>query len=75
MVYKDCRLDGCTFNISQENDSNDPGSLGQYLTIEVTDNGAGKYLLLKSDRWAIEPTDIDAFCAMLKKMLILAEEK
>lgn len=39
---------------------------GQDLTLETRDCGAGPYLVIKTEEWALEPEQIDGFCEMLK---------
>ena len=66
-LSKGCRIEECSFIIGQDNDSNDESDLGQTLDISITNAGAGNYLILKTDRWAID--DVDDFCDMLKGMV------
>lgn len=51
--------DTCQFN-SQD---------GQVLTIQTQDGGGGNYLVISTDRWAIDKNDIDKFCNVLKDMI------
>lgn len=41
----------------------------QTLTVEVDDAGGGPYLVLKTQRWAIDPDDIPRFVRMLRRAL------
>lgn len=43
------------------------------LTVEILDGGGGNYLVIKTDRWAIDADTIDAFAAELKNCLKMAE--
>jgi len=55
------------FVFSQDQDScGDTGDSFQTLIVDIEDAGGGNYLILKTDRWAIDPDDIDAFCDRLK---------
>jgi hypothetical protein len=56
------------YTFSQEADSLDAGN-GQTLMVEVDDGGGGNYLVLSTDRWALNPEDIDRFAALLKRCL------
>jgi len=53
----------------QENDTMDSDTLGQYLTVEVVDGGAGSYIVISTNRWALDETDIDEFCNTLKEQI------
>jgi len=53
----------------QEPDSCDPGQMDQGLRISTDDAGGGSYLILKTDRWALDRTDIDDFCNLLRSVL------
>lgn len=41
----------------------------QQLEIEVTDAGGGPYIVIKTERWALEAESIDAFADELKARL------
>jgi hypothetical protein len=44
-----------TKQLSQEEDScGRPNEIHQYLDIETTNNGAGYYAVIKTERWAID---------------------
>ena len=53
----------------QEPDSCDPSQMDQELRIITDDAGGGSYILLKTERWAIDRDEIPAFCDMLIKAL------
>ena len=53
------------FHFSQDGDSCGGGDY-QDLRVSVEDAGGGSYLILKTDRWAISPEDLDAFVKRLK---------
>lgn len=44
----------------------------QFLEVRTADGGGGNYLVLKAERWAIDPKDIDGFCDALKRFAELA---
>ena len=50
----------------QDSDSNETGDLGQDLTVEVTDAGGGRYLVLETRRWALDPGGIDQLAETLR---------
>lgn len=41
----------------------------QLLTIRTQDGGGGSYVVIETDRWAIDRDDIDKFCQTLKDIL------
>jgi uncharacterized GH25 family protein len=46
----------------------------QALEIFTEDNGGGPYIVIKTDRWAIDYEDIDKFAACLKNICEIPEE-
>ena len=53
--------------LHQDGDSSDGDC--QYLEISTTDDCGVRFLILKTDRWALDGEDIAAFCAMLQAIL------
>jgi hypothetical protein len=58
----------------QENDCCDDGdhdhNIGlQYLTVETHDGGGGPYLVIKTERWAIDVNNLDAFVEQLRSVV------
>ena len=53
----------------QEPDSFDPAQMDQELRVSTDDAGGGSYIILETKRWAIDRTDIDEFCKLLKDAL------
>lgn len=53
----------------QEPDSCDSAQLDQTLYISTDDAGGGSYVILKTDRWALDRDDIDGLCQQLKDAL------
>lgn len=54
---------------SQDMDSCAEGDMWNYLDIETHDAGAGPYIVLKTERWAMDFEEIDAFAQRLKDMV------
>ncbi|MDZ4341704.1 MAG: hypothetical protein U1E51_04615 [Candidatus Binatia bacterium] len=55
---------------SQDQDSCGPlDDPGQDITLETTDAGGGNYIVIKTDRWAMELADMDALVSKMKAML------
>ena len=54
--------------LHQDGDSSDGGDC-QFLEISTTDAGGGRYLILTTERWAVDGEDIAAFCSMLQAIL------
>lgn len=50
------------------------GDVYQSLEVEVSDGGGGCFLVLKTDRWALDPEDLDKFIADLRTLLPKTEE-
>ena len=53
----------------QEPDSCDCGQMDQELRVSTDDAGGGSYIILKTERWALDRDDIDEFCKLLKDAL------
>jgi len=53
--------------LSQDEDSGGRGTdfLGQEIKIETGDAGDGPYIVLQTDRWALDEEDIEQFCSYL----------
>lgn len=69
-------LEGITMTYSQEPDSNAPTEVMlNQLEIEVTDAGGGHYLVLRTERWAIDPDQINDLAAMLRRALRIVEKQ
>lgn len=63
---KNLRICGASIRLTQEQDDYDTTSVDdQYLDIQVVDAGAGPYLVLKTDRWAL---DIDEIQLLIDKL-------
>lgn len=60
------RLEGTTEIYSQDEDDCSPSNGWQRLTVEVMDGGGGPYVVIGTERWAIDRGEIDAFAAVLR---------
>jgi len=64
------KLTGIQVTFSQENDSCSPTSeFGQDLTLLVEDAGGGPYIVMSTERWAINEEDVDWLAAVSKELL------
>lgn len=50
----------------QKNDCCDRGEYGQFLEVFTQDGGGGPYLVIKTERWSLDESDIPLLCKMLK---------
>lgn len=57
----------------QDNDCCDSGKDGQRLSIEVVDGGGGPYLVLQTERWAVEMEEIEALMKKLSEIQRMCE--
>lgn len=57
------------YTFHQERDCCGEGDEDNYLEIETHDGGGGQYLVIKTERWAIEPGEFPEFINLLKKSL------
>ena len=51
----------------QDQDTLQDGFNDQLLFVEINDSGAGPYIIISTERWALDISDIDKFCNMLKE--------
>jgi hypothetical protein len=42
---------------------------GQFLELETQDGGGGHFLIIKTERWALDADNIDAFAEQLKRFI------
>lgn len=54
---------------TQESDCCSPKDLGQQLVVKTQNGGGGSYLVIETERWAIDKVEIDKFCKALKDLL------
>lgn len=72
-TQEEIRLIEASYVFEQEKDCCDGESdFSQYLTIETNNGGGGPFIVLKTERWAID--DIDAFANRLKNILSEVDE-
>lgn len=68
------KIVGKSAEFTQEQDCcgpvNDPN---QYLHVETMDGGNGSYLVIKTQRWALDPEELEQFVATLKSLLVEVE--
>lgn len=61
-------LAGVTETYTQDMDCCGLGYINQ-LTVETENGGGGWFLILKTERWALDADEIDTFAATLKALL------
>lgn len=59
---------------TQDNDCCDDQSCGQQIIVKTQDGGGGPFIVLETERWAIDADGIDKFCAMLKSTVERVEK-
>lgn len=69
----DARIDSASICYIQGADSCQEVDVSQLLSIEAIDAGGGHYIVIKTDRWAIDATDIDGFADRLRSVLTLVK--
>ena len=68
------RVVEASFVLAQEADNLQEDGLGQTLQVEIVDGGGGPFLVLSTERWAIDPGDIDAFAEKLKDLFAQVDD-
>ena len=65
---EDVKMYSLSATYTQDSDGMDTNSFGHYLHLELTDPGFEQenYLVIKTDRWALDIDEIDDFCSLLK---------
>ncbi len=66
--------DSVKLGFYQESDCCSHNDNGHELFIETQDGGGGAYVVIKTDRWALDLEDIDKFAETLKSALGLIEK-
>ncbi len=69
------RLSEVSFSFNQDSDTNQSDDIGQEIEITTHDSGGGVYIVIKTDRWAMDVDDIDKFCETLKKIVKIPRNK
>lgn len=59
------RLSRAQITLQQPDDDHGTGLDDQYLTIKVEDAGAGPYVVIETNRWAV---DLDEIPALIEKL-------
>lgn len=59
---------------TQESDCCASGDLPQELEISIIDGGAGPYILFKTERWAMDETELSGLLARCKELTQLYEK-
>ena len=65
---KNIHMANLTATYTQDSDGMDTNAFGQDLHLELTDPDFEQenYLVIKTDRWALDIDEIDDFCELLK---------
>ena len=71
---KDTTLDKCIYELWQEDDCCSPVDVGQKLRIEIEDGGGGPYVVISTNRWAIDENDLENLPKLLHDILYQYEE-
>jgi len=66
---REWRVFQTSITLTQESDSCDESGLGQDLEIRTDDAGAGPFIVLKTERWAMDKKDLDPLLGLLTAML------
>lgn len=74
MGIKGVRLTEVIYEFNQDSDTNQAGDCGQSLKAYTQDSGGGCYIVIETERWAVDPDDIDKFRDALKKIVKIPEE-
>lgn len=61
--------------VQDPDDAQDPPRNLQELRVEAVDAGAGHYLVISTERWAIDPEGLEAFVSALRYALSLVEKE
>jgi hypothetical protein len=57
----------------QDSDCCQDKDVGQSLVIRTQDAGGGAYVVIETERWAIDADEVDDFCDALKRTLSRVE--
>lgn len=61
--------------LSQPADAmSDDEEMENFLEVEVTDAGAGPYVVIKTERWTISAREADQFALLVKTLIKKVEE-
>lgn len=73
MGIKGVSLERVIYEFSQDSDSCQDNDNGQSLTVSTDDGGGGSYIVISTERWAVDYDDIDKFTDTLKRIVNLPE--
>ena len=71
--YPNRELSGVEFTYTQDGDTAD-GPDYQHLTVKTADAGGGPFLVIATERWALEFEEIDAFADKLRAVVKAIQE-
>ena len=60
---------------AQDSDCCQDKDVGQSLVIRTQDGGGGAYVVIETERWAIDADKVDDFCDALKRTLSRVERE
>ncbi len=66
---KDVEISGAEFNLYQPSDSCDSEGCGQNLKIKLDDAGGGHFVVISTERWAMDVDEIETFSDLLKSLV------
>ena len=69
------KIDQATILFSEEVDCCALEDGNNYLEVSTHDGGGGAYLVIKTERWAIDPDEFDEFLKRLRLVLDVANGK
>jgi len=75
MGIKGVQLTEVTFDFTQDVDTDQStDDICQSLMVKTPNCGEGAYLVIETQRWAIDPEDIDKFADAMKRICNIPEE-
>ena len=74
MGIKGVQLNEVMFDFTQDTDTDQSSDdICQTLTVRTPNCGEGAYLVIETERWAIDDDDIDKFADCLKRIVSIPE--
>lgn len=73
MGIEGVELSDAGYTFYQDSDTNQKVDAGQSIKIFTRSSGAGSYIVIKTQRWAMDAEDIDKFAACLKRIVNIPE--
>ena len=72
MNIKGVKTYDVAFTFSQDPDTwQSSDVLGQDIKISTAESGGGSYIIIETERWAMDADEIDDFCDCLKKIVAM----